>query len=131
MVGGELVMANPLARRLRKAMTPQEVKLWVHLRSWRRDHGIHFRRQVPAFGYILDFACLRARLVVEVDGGQHGGERDAIRDRRLLDAGFRVLRVWNNDVDENLDGVLSVILKATRTPLTALRAVPPPRTGEG
>jgi very-short-patch-repair endonuclease len=131
MVGGETTVASTRARRLRKAMTPHEVKLWVHLRALREAHGVHFRRQVPRLGYILDFACLRAGLVVEVDGGQHGGMRDQIRDRRLRDAGLRVLRVWNNEVDENLDGVMEAIVAAVVSPPTALRAVPPPRSGEG
>ncbi len=113
-------------------MTPQEVKLWVHLRSWRRERGHHFRRQVPRFGYILDFTCLSAFLVIEVDGSQHGGPRDVERDRRLSEAGFRVLRFWNNDVDGNLDGVLEAILVALEeTPPTTPRVVPPPRSGEG
>jgi very-short-patch-repair endonuclease len=113
-------------------MTPQEVMLWVHLRAWRRERGYHFRRQMPRFGYILDFACLPARLVVEVDGGRHGGLRDEIRDRRLREAGFRVLRFWNNEVDENLEGVLQTILDAlTESPPTGLRPVPPPHSGEG
>jgi very-short-patch-repair endonuclease len=126
-------MASTNARRLRKAMTPQEVKLWVHLRSWREKHDIHFRRQVPRLGYVLDFACLKAKLVVEVDGGQHGGPRDCVRDERLRVGGFCVLRVWNNDVDANLDGVLAMIMEAVRsgTPPTGLRPVLPPRSGEG
>ena len=129
-------MANPIARSLRRRMTSQEVKLWVHLRTW-RERGFHFRRQVPRLGYILDFACLPARLVVEVDGGQHGFDlhaaRDIERDRRLSEAGFAVLRFWNHEVDRNLQGVLDTILFAAeaRTPPTALRAVPPPRAGEG
>ena len=60
-------MANQIARRLRKTMTPQEVKLWVHLREL-RDRGYHFRRQTPRLNYILDFVRLKRRLVVEVDG---------------------------------------------------------------
>lgn len=113
-------------------MTPQEMRLWVHLRSWRRERGYHFRRQVPHLDYILDFACLSAFLVVEVDGSQHGGARDIERDRRLNEAGFRVLRFWNNDVDGNLEGVLATIMMALEdTPPTTLRVVPPSRSGEG
>jgi very-short-patch-repair endonuclease len=127
-------MANTRARQLRKLMTPQEVKLWIHLRSWKK-RGFHFRRQAPRDGYILDFVCLRARLVVEVDGGQHGFRPNEYRDRRrdahFVGAGFRVLRFWNNEVDRNLDGVLSSIDTALRlAPTPALRADPPP-TGEG
>jgi very-short-patch-repair endonuclease len=107
-------MANEQARSLRKRMTPQEVKLWVQLRQL-REMGYHFRRQSPRQGYIVDFVCLKKKLVVEVDGGQHGRYGHAIRDRErdtvLRDReGFRVLRVWNNDVDRNLRGVVDAIL---------------------
>lgn len=79
-------MANWRARQLRKRMTPQEVKLWVRLRELRRL-GLHFRRQSPVLTYIVDFECRRARLVVEVDGGQHtfdgNSGRDRLRDTEL------------------------------------------------
>jgi very-short-patch-repair endonuclease len=105
-------MANARARHLRKVMTPQEVKLWVHLRSW-RTRGFHFRRQAPRDGYILDFVCMRHRLIVEVDGGQHNIDahaiRDGARDMKFSQQGFKVLRFWNSDVDRNLSGVLQVI----------------------
>jgi len=105
-------MANARARHLRKTMTRQEVKLSVHLRSW-RSHGYHFRRQAPRNGRILDFVCLRARPIVEVDGGQHNFDahaaRDQERDKYFIDQGFKVLRFWNNEVDGNLNGVLQVI----------------------
>ena len=115
-------MANTVARRLRKTMTAQEVKLWVHLRSW-RERGYHFRRQVPKGRAIVDFACLKHRVVIEVDGGQHNADdhaqRDGARDARPNKAGFRVLRFWNSDVDGNLAGVLETID-------TVLRERPPP-----
>jgi very-short-patch-repair endonuclease len=130
-------MANEVARRLRKVMTPQEVKLWVHLRSW-RARGYHFRRQVPQGRAIVDFACLRHRLIVEVDGGQHNAEdhavRDRLRDSRLNRSGFRVLRFWNSDVDGNFDGVLEAIDVALREmPPPGGPSVrhPPPQAGEG
>ena len=63
--GGRVgVMANEIARSLRKRMTPQEVKLWVHLRSWRK-RGFGFRRQAPRDGHVIDFVCLKHRLMVE------------------------------------------------------------------
>jgi very-short-patch-repair endonuclease len=106
------MMANPVARRLRKIMTRQEVKLWVHLRSWRK-RGYHFRRQSPREGYIVDFVCMKHGLVIELDGGQHNFDehhaRDVRRDIRLAKNGFRILRFWNSDVDRNLDGVLQSI----------------------
>jgi very-short-patch-repair endonuclease len=88
-------MANEFARNLRKTMTPQEIKLWVHLRSWRK-RGFHFRRQAPRDGYILDFVCLDRRIIVEVDGGQHSSDahvaKDTQRDQHFAQAGFAVLR---------------------------------------
>jgi very-short-patch-repair endonuclease len=108
-------MADQRARELRKTMTPQEVKLWVRLRELRRQ-GYHFRRQAPKGCYIVDFMCLRSRLIVEVDGAQHGFEshvgRDKRRDRYFADRGFRTLRFWNNEINENLDGVVETIWHA-------------------
>jgi very-short-patch-repair endonuclease len=121
-------MANQRARSLRKTMTPQEVKLWVHLRSW-RALGFHFRRQVPRAGYILDFVCLNHRLIVEVDGGQHNSElhnRDQKRDAHFESLEFQILRFWNHDVDQNLAGVLETIDSAIQTPPDRLRRSPSP-----
>ena|SRR6185369_10399889 len=129
-------MANPIARRLRKTMTRQEVKLWVHLRSWRK-RGFHFRRQSPREGYIVDFVCMRHRLVVEVDGGQHSFDahvaKDVRRDRNLERSGFRVLRFWNNEIDRDLDGVLTRIDEALRetSPPGGPSDRHPPPAGEG
>ena len=117
-------------------MTPQEVKLWIHLRSW-KQRGYHFRRQSPREGFIVDFVCMRERLVIEVDGGQHNMPayelRDRSRDLKLSHAGFRVLRFWNNDIDRNLAGVLEVIDNELRRghPHPAGCAGHPPPAGEG
>ena len=106
-------MANETARRLRKTMTRQEVKLWLRLRELRKL-GFHFRRQVPIKDFIVDFACFNPRVVVELDGSQHSRRRqelkDAVRDAKLTADGFRIVRVWNSDVDENLSGVFDQIL---------------------
>ena len=128
-------MANEIARSLRKRMTAQEVKLWVHLRSWRKQ-GFHFRRQAPRSGYIVDFVCLKHQLIVEVDGGQHNfdghARRDASRDGHFVRRGFRVLRFWNNDIDRNLEGVLMLIDNELRHPPPGLALLGhPPPTGEG
>jgi len=129
-------MANEVARRLRKTMTPQEVKLWVHLRSWRK-RGHHFRWQVPRSGYIVDFACIEQRLAIEVDGGQHNEDahsaRDCQRDGKLAQLGFRVIRFWNNDVDRKLAGVLRTIDAAlmASAPHPAACGGHPPAAGEG
>ena len=88
-------------------MTDAERKLWRILRESFSDW--HFRRQVPLRHFIADFASHRARLVIEVDGGQHGAEVDANRSFIIEEEGYRVLRLWNNEVLGNPDGVWSVI----------------------
>ena len=94
-------------------MTRQEVKLWLHLREFRKL-GFHFRRQVPIDNFIVDFACYHPKVVVEIDGSQHAasrhGQRDALRDAHLAASGFSVFRFWNRDIETNLDGVLTAIL---------------------
>jgi very-short-patch-repair endonuclease len=75
--------------------------------------GFKFVRQEPIGRYTVDFVCRERRLVIEVDGGQHATDaRDAERDRWLVDQGYRVLRFWNNDVLDNLPGVLETIAAA-------------------
>jgi very-short-patch-repair endonuclease len=105
-------MANARARQLRANQTLAERTLWKHLRSL-KPHGFHFRRQVPLDHLIVDFACLRARVVIEIDGGQHnldaGRQSDEARDMHLRRNGFTVLRFWNNDVMGNVEGVMMVI----------------------
>ncbi len=100
------------ARTLRREMTPAECRLWGQLRELNRMLGTHFRRQAPVGPYIADFADLGRRLVIEVDGAGHGGERDAVRDAWFSAQGFAVLRFWNPDVGENLEGVMQGILDA-------------------
>jgi very-short-patch-repair endonuclease len=93
-------------------MTDAERTLWRVLRGY-KDKGFHFRRQVPMGPYVADFACHPAKLVIEVDGGQHGlAGHQAADDRRtewLEGQGYRVLRFWNNDVLGNADGVAALI----------------------
>ena len=123
-----VIVANTNARALRKRLTPQEVKLWVKLREL-KPLGFHFRRQAPIGRYIVDFVSFGSRIVVEVDGGQHnlpeGAASDQQRDAFLRSEGFNVLRYWNSDVDENLEGVMESILSALKAPTPALRADPP------
>ena len=87
-------------------MTDAERLLWQHLRS-RQLAGLKFRRQHPIGRYILDFVCLEAGLVIEVDGGQHGPQHsyDEARTAWLGQRGYRVLRFWNNEVLTNPEGV--------------------------
>ena len=143
------------ARRLRTNATAAEAKLWRHLRRLETS-GTHFRRQVPIGNYVVDFACMAAHLVIELDGSQHGEApgvaRDAVRTRWLEGQGYRVIRFWNNDVSQNLAGVLDVVhgalygsrdadprvlthacqprVKVHPTPARVPRADPPP-PGEG
>ena len=98
-------------------MTVPEVRLWVRLRAL-RPQGLHFRRQVPRAGYIVDFACLRAGLAVEIDGDQHGLprelRRDSVRDETLARNGLAVLRFWNAEIRDNIDGVVDTIIDHVR-----------------
>ena len=100
------------AKQLRGRMSDAERRLWYRLRAHRFD-GIKFKRQVPVGKYIVDFACLNRKLVIEVDGGQHAESKaDRIRDEALRDLGFHVLRFWNYDVLTNTDAVLGEIAEA-------------------
>ena len=94
-------------KKLRENGTDAERALWQRLRA--KHLRFRFRRQFLIGPYIVDFVCLRAKLIVEIDGGQHGGERDTTRTDWLEKRGYKVLRFWNNDVLGNVDGVLSVI----------------------
>jgi very-short-patch-repair endonuclease len=99
------------ARALRSRMTNAERKLYA-LRD-RRFQSFKFRRQVPIGRFIADFVCFEARLIVEVDGGQHADSlRDQYRDRWFAANRFRVLRFWNNEVLSNLEGVMKVLADA-------------------
>ena len=100
--------AKQRARSLRRNATDAEALLWSRLRN-RQLYGAKFRRQVPLDRFIADFLCFDARLIVEVDGGQHSIETDAARTAFLEAAGFRVIRFWNHEVLGNLNGVLETI----------------------
>jgi very-short-patch-repair endonuclease len=107
------------ARRLRENSTDAEQRLWRALRRL-PVHGSHFRRQVPIGRYVADFACLAARLIIEVDGSQHASAHNIVRDddrTRWFEAeGYKVLRFWNNDISNNIDTVLSAIHAALPAP---------------
>ena len=102
------------ARRMRAEPTDAERVLWQRLRHDIKLIGSHFRRQAAIGPFIVDFASRKAKLVIELDGGQHDWQQasDASRTRRIEAAGYRVLRFWNNDVLGNLEGVLSEIQRA-------------------
>ena len=102
----EKILSKKLQRTLRTNMTDAEQALWKVLRG-RQFSGHKFRRQHPFGDYILDFVCLEHKLIIEVDGGQHGrqAEYDDARSRRLQSSGFQVLRFWNNEVIAELEAV--------------------------
>ncbi|WP_439544403.1 endonuclease domain-containing protein [Hyphomicrobium sp.] len=101
------------ARRLRREKTEAERKLWRELRTLNRQ-GFRFRQQAPVGPYIADFADHTAKLVIELDGGQHGmpsnAARDALRTKWLSGNGYRVLRYWNGDVLNNTSGVMAAVM---------------------
>jgi very-short-patch-repair endonuclease len=112
-------MANERARQLRRDRTEAERRLWKRLRELKQV-GFKFRQQVPIDHFIVDFACLSERLIIEVDGGTHSTDREVARDvrreRYLKDQGFRIVRVWNSNVGQNLEGVMDTIVAALHTP---------------
>jgi very-short-patch-repair endonuclease len=99
------------ARKLRRDMTDAERLLWSRIRG--DQLGRRFISQFPIGESVADFACRRAKLVVELDGGHHAllTEADAARTRAIEAHGYKVIRFWNSDVTENLDGVLETILQ--------------------
>ena len=116
------------AKAMRARMTPAEARLWKALRQRQPMEGTHFRRQVRLECYIVDFCCLGAKLVVEVDGNQHGfdgrREADAQRTRALEAKGFRVMRFSNADVLREIDSVVETIRAAVSTPEVECTAAP-------
>lgn len=109
MVGKRL---TPTARKLRRTMTDAERRLWAGLRN-RQIEGAKFVNQFPIGPHVADFACREARLVIELDGGQHAESvTDAARTALIEAHGYTVIRFWNNDVLANTDGVLEEIRQA-------------------
>jgi very-short-patch-repair endonuclease len=125
------ILEEHRARNLRNAPTDAERQLWQRLRA-RQLESCKFRRQHPFGDYILDFACLERNVIVELDGSQHmdATDYDSRRTQVLVEAGFIVLRFWNNDVFANIEDVLEVIQREL-----IARATPsppnPPLEGEG
>ncbi len=118
------------SRSLRREMTDAEKLLWRHLRMEQLS-GYKFRRQHPIGNYIVDFVCLEAALVLEVDGGQHAESagNDAVRTKWLEGKGLHVMRFWNNEVLNNIEGVKIVIWNYLSGIQPSSR--PSPRQGEG
>ncbi|MDH3027912.1 endonuclease domain-containing protein [Methylobacterium fujisawaense] len=110
-----MIKSTPRARSLRRTQTSAEAKLWRVLRN-RALNGWKFRRQHPIDPYIVDFACIEAKLIVEVDGATHSTDaelvRDAMRTEILESLGFALLRIPNADIHDHRDGVRETILAA-------------------
>ena len=115
------LFAQKLARRLRRQPTDAEKRLWYFLHK-KQLEGLRFKRQEPIGKYVADFVCPALRLVIEVDGGQHGIEieKDAARTAWLESQGYSVIRFWNNEVMGNIEGVL----RSIREEAAALAAAP-------
>jgi adenine-specific DNA-methyltransferase len=111
-----LSLSHHRARWLRRDQTDTEKKLWARLRA-RRFADFRFRRQFPIGNFITDFACPRARLVIELDGGQHidSVAKDAWRTKLIEQRGYQVIRFWDAEVLADIDGVLERIEQALQT----------------
>ena len=119
-----------LAKKLRSNMTKEEVKLWNILRA-KRFYGYKFKRQVLIGNYIVDFLCPDKKLVIEVDGGQHNSlndrNKDVERTKYIESQGYTLIRFWNNDVWNNIDGVCEEIKKVLEVPSPSTSLPPLPR----
>ena len=117
------------AKSLRSHQTEAEQRLWYHLRA-HRFMDLKFKRQKPIGHYIVDFVCIEHRLIIELDGGQHAEQirYDQQRDAWLRGEGYAVLRFWNNDVMQNLQGVLEQIRLSVAP---SLSPNPSPTSGRG
>jgi len=108
-------MKTHISRVLRKNQTLHERKLWYCLKN-RELQNLKFRRQYKIGIYIVDFCCPAKRLVIELDGGHHAEDKYIIEDKKrqkyIENQDYKVLRFWNNDIDNNLDGVIEEILRS-------------------
>jgi len=102
------------AKTLRKQMTDAEHRLWYYLRA-KRLNGIKFRRQVPIYHYVADFLCISSLLIIELDGSQHQQAEQVVYDQKRTHyfefLGYRVLRISNEEIFNNISGVLEKILQ--------------------
>ena len=104
------------SKKLRSEMTPFEEKLWFYLRGHRLN-GLKFKRQAPVGNYIVDFVCKSKNLIIELDGSGHLDMEqilhDEIRDKYLTKLGYKIIRIYNNEIENNIGGVLEYILMNT------------------
>lgn len=121
------------ARDLRNNASPYERKLWLVLREGAKQKDLQFRRQQPVHPFIADFACMNAQLLIELDGYSHDNRQDydKSRDEKLRQMGFEILRFTNDDVKNNVYGVVETILRHAESLVIKNRAavhveLPPP-----
>ena len=123
------LLVHQTQRKLRRNMTDAELRLWRYLKG-RQMSGFKFRRQHPFDDYVLDFVCLEAMLIIEVDGAQHAHNTisDGARTKNLREAGFKVVRFWNNEVLEQMEAVKESIWTMLKVRNPAYSSDPsPPR----
>ena len=103
---------KPLARGLRKYGTPGEAILWSHVLRARSFYGLQFNRQFPIDNYIVDFICRKLKLIIELDGSSHEfkQEADALRDKRLAELGYTVIRISEREVIQDIDSAVNAIV---------------------
>ena len=116
-------------RLLRKNSTPQELKLWLHLKN--KSLGCKFRRQQGIGNFIVDFCCPSERLIIEIDGSQHVENEpyDEKRTKYLESLGYKVIRFWNNEINDNIESVVDKIKDFLEAP-PCPPGTPPQRGGE-
>lgn len=106
-----------IAKVLRKNQTPQEQKLWSLLRN-KKFQNLKFKRQVPFEKYVADFFCENQKLIIEIDGGQHNFKENRLYDEERTkffeNEGYRVIRFWNKEIDENIEGVYLKIMEVIK-----------------
>jgi very-short-patch-repair endonuclease len=105
-----------LSRTLRNAASWAERKLWRVLSVQAKTNDLHFRRQHPIHPFVIDFACLSSRLLIELDGDSHDSTQayDTSREERLKSLGYKIMRFSNQSVYENVDGVVEAIIEAAK-----------------
>ena len=118
------------ARRLRRETSPVEKLFWNRLRTIPKEWGVTFRRQQPIHTYVVDFVCMKLKLVIELDGDSHIGneKKDAGRDNYLKKLGYTVLRFSNTEAVQNPEGVISAIMfriKEQNLKHSAMESLPP------
>ena len=102
---------------MRNNPTTPEAILWRYLKKSQLN-GLKFRRQQPIGKYIVDFLCCSEKLIIELDGGQHCEQAnyDNLRDKFLMDEGYKVIRIWNNNIYDNIEGVMEYLNNQTKSP---------------